>query len=201
MHPGRPAGLSHCWKSETKHAPLPTVLLKKEKKSQAITVKRFRQNRKAFFCQMRNKWNTFITETKNETLKWLTLQFPSSSADRMMVPHFFPGIPLRKHTQQVSVAAGRQLRHRHLDYLFHYCTLPFSHSLKVFISTFLVKSGATLVILSRPHPQSRHNSLAKPEVTLLMQNKKGKVFDGKAEGTLKGQLDASNEHITVPPLR
>lgn len=55
--------------------------------------------------------------------------------------------------------------------------------------------------LSRPHPQSRHDGLAVTEVALLMQNKTGKVFDGKTEGAQDGQFDASNEHITVSPLQ
>lgn len=138
---------------------------------------------------MGNKWQTFITEAKEETLKWLTLQFPSSSADRMMVPHFFPGIPLWKHTQQVSLAAGGQLRRRHPDYLFHYCTVPLLHSSKALISTLLVESGgATLATLWRPHPQSHHDGPAVPQVTLLKQNKRGKMLDGRQREHKRGSL-------------
>lgn len=71
--------------------------------------------------------------------------------------------------------------------------------MKVFISSLLVKSGAALVPLSRLHPQGHLDGLAGPDVTLLMPNKTGKVFDGRDRGIQEGQFDASNEHIAVPP--
>lgn len=99
-----------------------------------------------------------------------------------MVPHFFPGIPLWKHTQQVSFAAGRQLRCRHLDYLFHHRAVPPSHSLNVFYFNPPCKERCYSwnSVKTAPSEPSRWSSRAWSN-TSDAKRKTGKVFDRMAQ--------------------